>query len=130
MAKDYIYYCFLVNPDNLNDVLSKDCYYRYTQRYIKDNVIAKLWADADSFESIIEDFNPDCALIYSIETPITLFKGNKKIVPITEKEIEKCIIDQGYYLKEDSIFEYILSDTTLSAYDFIKVVKDLYVSNV
>ena len=130
MAKDYIYYCFLVNPNTQGGILGNPSYYGYTERYTNDNVVAKLATDTQYYESVIEDFKPDCALIYSIEAPITLFKGNEKILPNNEEDIEKCILNQIENLEESSIFEYILSDTTLSPYDFMRAVKALYVSSV
>lgn len=130
MGKYYMDEAYLINPILKDNIFRSPNYYNYVERELKGYTISKLVFDDISYNTVIDDFDPICALIIINKEEVVLFKNKEKVMLKNHKNILKVLFGQIDYIEQDANLEYILSDINLELDDFITAITALMESSI
>lgn len=130
MGKYYMDEAYLINPILKDNIFISPNYYNYVERELKGYTISKLVFDDISYNTVIDDFDPICALIIINKEEVVLFKNKEKVMLKNRKNILKVLFGQIDYIEQDANLEYILSDINLELDDFITAITALMESSI
>ena len=130
MGKYYMDEAYLINPILKDNIFRSSNYYNYIERELKGYTISKLVFDDISYNTVIDDFDPICALIIINKEEVVLFKNKEKVMLKNHKNILKVLFGQIDYIEQDANLEYILSDINLELDDFITAITALMESSI
>lgn len=130
MGKYYMDEAYLINPILKDNIFRSPNYYNYIERELKGYTISKLVFDDISYNTVIDDFDPICALIIINKEEVVLFKNKEKVMLKNHKNILKVLFGQIDYIEQDANLEYILSDINLELDDFITAITALMESSI
>ncbi len=130
MGKYYMDEAYLINPILKDNIFRSPNYYNYVERELKGYTISKLVFYDISYNTVIDDFDPICALIIINKEEVVLFKNKEKVMLKNHKNILKVLFGQIDYIEQDANLEYILSDINLELDDFITAITALMESSI
>ena len=130
MGKYYMDEAYLINPILKDNIFRSPNYYNYVERELKGYTISKLVFGDISYNTVIDDFDPICALIIINKEEVVLFKNKEKVMLKNHKNILKVLFGQIDYIEQDANLEYILSDINLELDDFITAITALMESSI
>lgn len=130
MGKYYMDEAYLINPILKDNIFRSPNYYNYVEKELKGYTISKLVFDDISYNTVIDDFDPICALIIINKEEVVLFKNKEKVMLKNHKNILKVLFGQIDYIEQDANLEYILSDINLELDDFITAITALMESSI
>ncbi len=110
---------FFVNPKPIKDVFTNANYYLYIERSIKEQILAKLYADEILPEAVLQDFNAYCTLLVTEKNEVLLFQKNRKIVPKNQSEILNVILGKTKTIIQDADIKLILEGTGITVDKFL-----------
>ena len=96
MGKYYMDEAYLINPILKDNIFRSPNYYNYVEKELKGYTISKLVFDDISYNTVIDDFDPICALIIINKEEVVLFKNKEKVL---------CLIYSIKYGERKTIYE-------------------------